>query len=115
MTTKRGSRIIIEELGLIDIEEFQDRLETRESLKEICAQLHLLINQLVDQEDVLAALSVITVVVKTIRTILGSRGSEIKAIITSLKRKAGKRAILRVREKCLPVMPNRCNVGITCY
>ena len=96
MRTKRGSRIIIEELGLIDIEEFQDRLETGESLKEICAQLHLLVNQLVDQEDVLAALSVITVVVKTIRTILGSRGSEIKAIITSLKRKAGKRAILRL-------------------
>ena len=96
MRTLRGSRIIIEELGLTDIEEFQDRLETGESLKEICAQLHLLVNQLVDQEDVLAALSVITVVVKTIRTILGSRGSELKAIITSLKRKAGKRTTLRL-------------------
>ena len=98
MRTKRGSKIIIEELGLVDIEEFQDRLEIGESLKEICAQLHLLVNQLVDQEDVLAAISVITVVVKTIRTILGSRGPEIKAIITSLKRKAGKRAILRLEK-----------------
>ena len=96
MRTLRGSRIIIEELGLIDIEEFQDRLETGESLKEICAQLHLLVNQLVDQEDVLAALSVITVVVKTIRTILGSRGSELKAIVIALKRKVGKRATLRL-------------------
>ena len=96
MRTLRGSRIIIEELGLTDVEEFQERLETGESLKEICAQLHLLVNQLVDQEDVLAALSVITAVVKTIRTILGSRGSELKAIITSLKRIAGKRATLRL-------------------
>ena len=96
MRTLRGSRIIIEKLGLTDIEEFQDRLEAGESLKEICAQLHFLVNQLVDQEDVLAALSVITVVVKTIRTILGSRGFELKAIITSLKRKAGKRTTLRL-------------------
>ena len=96
MRTLRGSRIIIEELGLTDIEEFQDRLETGESLKEICTQLHLLVNQLVDREDVLAALSVITVVVKTIRIILGSRGSELKAIITSLKRKAGKRTTLKL-------------------
>ena len=41
MRTKRGSKIIIEELGLVDLEEFQDRLEIGESLKEICAQLHL--------------------------------------------------------------------------
>ena len=102
MRSIRGSRIIVEELEVIREEDFQEQLLVGDSLREICAQLHFLVNHLVDIQDLNRAIIALISVIKTIRVILQSMGPEIKGIVRSLKRSADLRPELKIGRNYAP-------------
>ena len=88
MRTRRGSQLVIEELSLINELDFQEDLDILDDMREICTELHYLTNCLIDQHKVVSTLTVITVVVKTIRAILASRAMDMKTVVKGIKNRA---------------------------
>ncbi|MCG8624685.1 MAG: hypothetical protein MJE68_22150 [Proteobacteria bacterium] len=88
MRTRRGSQLVIEELSLINALDFQEDLDEVDDIREICAELHYLTNCLIDQHKIVSTLTVITVVVKTLRAILASREMDMKTVVKGIKNKA---------------------------
>ena len=96
MRTREGSIALIQELGLVKDEEFHKNPLMGQVLKEICTELHYIINLLIDDKNPLLAFTVITAIVKTLRLVLSSRQTDIKQAVKELKERAELRPTLRI-------------------
>ena len=85
----------------------QENPKLAKTLIAVCQELYKIVNNLVDEKQPVKALTVITAVTKTLRSVLTKKRPEILAIVQELKTKIepNLRPNLRIRPR---YAPNKC-------
>ena len=99
--------VSLQDLNLEGIRELQENPKLAETLIAMCQELYKIVNNLVDEKQLVKALTVITAVTKTLRSVLTKKRPEILAIVQELKTKIEPdlRPNLRIRPR---YAPNEC-------
>ena len=77
--------VSLQDLNLEGIRELQENPKLAETLIAMCQELYKIVNNLVDEKEPVKALTVITAVTKTLRSLLTKKRPEILAIVQELK------------------------------
>ena len=96
--------VSLQDLNLEGIRELQENQKLAETLIAMCQELYKIVNNLVDEKQPVKALTVITAVTKTLRSVLTKKRLEILAIVQELKNKIEPdlRPNLRIRPRYVP-------------
>ena len=105
MLTRR--EISLQDLNFEGVRELQENLEIAETLIAVCQELYKIISNLVDERQPVKALTVVTAVTRTFRSVLTKKRPDILAIVQELKTKIEPdlRPNLRIRPR---YAPNKC-------
>ena len=99
--------ISLQDLNLEGVRELQENPELAETLIAVCQELYKIVSNLVDERQPVKALTVVTAVTRTLRSVLTKKRPEILAIVQELKTKIEPdlRPNLRIRPR---YAPNEC-------
>ena len=99
--------ISLQDLNLEGVRELQENPELAETLIATCQELYKIVSNLVDERQPVKALTVVTAVTRTLRSVLTKKRPEILAIVQESKAKIEPdlRPNLRIRPR---YAPNKC-------
>ena len=80
-------KISLQDLNLEGVRELQENPEIAETLISVCKELFKFVSNLVDEKQPVKALTVVTAVTRTLRSVLTKKRPEILAIVQELKTK----------------------------